>query len=89
MIASGLPDATDHARKPVNTTKLTKATAKSGRANKLNYPIGRKKTSQNGRKMAHIRGWKGLSGAIWVLFCVLVLRPFFTLLFILFSRFTQ
>jgi hypothetical protein len=46
----------------------TTAKAKSGRANELNYPIVRKKTSQNGRRMLRIFGWKGVSGAL--------LRPF-------------
>jgi hypothetical protein len=43
--------------------KPTQATAKAGRANKLTYPIERKKTSRKGREKASNRGWKGLSGA--------------------------
>jgi hypothetical protein len=57
MIADGLPETTDHDRKP---TKSTQAKAKSGRANKLNYPIERKKTSRKGHRNALNKRSKGL-----------------------------
>ncbi|WP_157763739.1 hypothetical protein [Paraburkholderia aromaticivorans] len=59
MIADGLSETTDHDRRPV------KATAKAGRANKLNYPIERKKTSRNGYREGSNRGRKGLFHADW------------------------
>jgi len=57
MVANGLPDTTDHDRK---LTIATKATAKSGRANKLPYLIERKKTSQNGHQILRKDRCKGL-----------------------------
>ncbi|MFL9896056.1 hypothetical protein P0D71_03665 [Paraburkholderia sp. RL17-383-BIF-A] len=54
MIADGLSETTDHDRRPV------KATAKAGRANKLNYLIERKKTSRKGHRNALNKGRKGL-----------------------------